>query len=166
MNDNLIGLLNDIVSWQNKKKQGDDSRRDKLKPILVDKSIPLDDRWELFTEAKLGNNSCCIEHFDSLEKGKWDIPGAYGRTNPFHNWILYEGMDKGHKVYLANVAENLAERIGDTLTFQPPKEYDYEARAFKATAPPAITETFTQEDYDAFREEVLEKMLVSFIFDW
>lgn len=92
-----------------------------LKEWVKDKSIPLDERWEVFFASDLGKHSSWIEDFVNLDSD--DVAS-------------HRDMDRSETVDLQDI------------------------RAY------GISSIESDEDYDAFREDVLTKFIKSFEWDW
>lgn len=101
--------------------------KDEVKQFVQDKTKPLEERWEIFCLAEMGERGDWVEDFDSLNK-------VYGGEVSWYDDFCVERMQT---VYLTNVL--------DTLTSK---------------------DNITEEQINEFKEEVLQKFIWSFEFDW
>ena len=92
-----------------------------LKEYVKDKSIPLDERWNLFFESNLGSHSNYIENFVNLDSNDLANSRDYNRH--------------------------------ETVDLQDLREYGVESIE-------------SDKEYDEFREDVLNKFIQSFEWDW
>lgn len=123
-----------------------------VKAYVQDKEIPLDERWSLFLKSELGVAEDYIVHFAAFNNEKWK---QWCRNDLEDS--LFECVSKGATFKMVNLDEQLQEMIGEEFTID---GADYESRDNKRTV------TFDKEDYDAWREEVLQSFIKSFCFDW
>lgn len=96
---------------------------EQLKVWVKDKSIPLDQRWELFVKSELGEKSNWIERFEGIDSD------------------LYYDEFYIHKYQTTTV------------------DYLYECACENDIL-------VTDEDKEAFKEDVLDQFIFSFKFDW
>jgi len=124
-----------------------------IKDFAQDKSVDLDIRWKVFIESDLGDEEAYIVHFECFNNGKW----KQWCRNKLEDDLL-EYQDRGAELEMKIWAEEiLPEYIGRQFELD---GQTYETRDNKRTV------EFTQEDFDAWREEVLAKFLKSFRYDW
>ncbi len=90
-----------------------------LKEWVKDKSIPLDERWEVFFASGLGDHETCYEDFVNLNSDDY-----------------CDRVSRHEVIYLSDIRDW------------------------------GIDSLESDEDYDAFREDVLERFIKSFEFDW
>ena len=121
------------------------------KKYVQDKTIPLRERWGFFMHHDLGEPGGWIVHFRSLNEGKW----KHWCSNPLED-DLYDSIDRNATVRMERLDECLIDYIGHT----------YEIVQTYETKNTPVNVTFTQEDYDAWREEVLQLFIKSFKYDW
>ncbi|MCP4437544.1 MAG: hypothetical protein GY810_01210 [Aureispira sp.] len=110
MKNTILQMLDDI-----------DDIRENLKIWVVNKEIPLDERWEVFIESELGEARPFIVRFDSLGEG----------------FVCYDGKIHIERYDVIDVSE-IVEGLMDN--------------------DPSLIE--------AFKEEVLEKFVRTFKYDW
>lgn len=105
-----------------------------------DKSIPLEDRWEIYTEA------CNAKVFDNC-----------------HEWVWYSKVIE-KKLKLCYYDDFCIERhqVVDLSSFVNDIEADYDY----AIESDDDTEPWTKELIDELKEEVLQFGYSSFVFDW
>lgn len=166
---NIQDIKNKLVSLDEQKEEA----ISKLKVYVTDKNIPLDERWDVFIKSELGYEEDCIQSFKSL------APVKYFARNPIED-ALYENYEKYMTIDVEYLYEELLEEY-----FKTPKqiysngawydtgefnEYGFIGRPFLIDQiyndPNPVEYTFTQQDADNFREEVLGAFLKSFRFDW
>lgn len=111
--------------------------KEELKKFVMDKSIPLKERWDLFIESKLGDHSNYIVHFNTIDDDLFG-PDEIIRVSKYET-ITVEDICV---YYLEN------------------KIYPYAGLISKQN------EKLTFINLDEFKEEVLEKFIYSFTFDW
>jgi hypothetical protein len=101
-----------------------------LKLYVINKEIPLQERWDVFVESELGKAHPWIQHFKSIKI--------------VEDW-MYSDFNKYETYQTKDLVERLQENIGNDM---------------------GPLDEVTQELVDAFKEEILEKFLKSFQFDW
>lgn len=104
--------------------QNKDELTEKLKIWVKDKSIPLDERWDLFIKSDLGEHSRYVERFN-CKLGDHFV----------------ENLE--NKYETNNVSEIL-----DFANYDPEDD------------------SYSEEDIIEFKENVLDKFIKSFEFDW
>lgn len=110
-----------------------------VKEYVQDKSIPLEDRWEIFEQSGFGDDGCYIPHLESLHD---DI-------------VMYDGLvnvDRRETVCVFNILKQY---------FYAKKEYeegDYTEDFIK----------WQNFNFDpvAFQEECLAKFIKGWVYDW
>jgi hypothetical protein len=102
----------------------------RVKTFVQNKDIPLEDRWEVFIEARCGHEEPFIQHFKSIND---DILNAY-------EYIMY--FERREVLAMDDVWERMMDSKEEILERHP------------------------DTDFDAFREEVLDKFLWSYVMDW
>ena len=107
-----------------------------LKLWVVDKDIPLDERWDVFIKSGLGTKDSWITRFDSLGQDYFMYDGEYHceRYQTIHMDNVWERMTDDTRLYLTEFSDTLKPEVAAKL--------------------------------DPFREEVLEKFIQSFYYDW
>jgi hypothetical protein len=113
-----------------------------FKKIMSDKSIPLDDRWDMFIKAP--------SDLKGHQSYVWDSK-ILGRD---FNWYTDYSCERHQEVDLIEFVENLEE--------------DFNAIAEGEDAAYMFTEKFedTPEVVEALKEEILADNIASFTFDW
>lgn len=127
------------------------SMKQEFEAIIVDQSIPLDERWKFWCDApvNLKNTSRWVEHFECF---KLYGERLYGRSDYRFNWYSDWNIEKYETVYMQNVLENLEEQraCDERIADEEFEEYEW-----------------TDDNViNMFCEEVLQKNLHSFVFDW
>ncbi len=137
MSNDLASLQSDIVGLEWKVKEV----KNEFAEFIKDKSIPLDERWEFFKEAPeyLKNKSSYIEHFDAetlLEEGEIV-------------WYDEFYIERYQECELVNVISSIEDRINSKDDYPHSRGADYSV-----------------EFLEAFKEEILQKNMHSFVHDW
>lgn len=122
---------------------------EKLKVWVVDKDIPLEERWDTFIKSGLGEHHVFLVKFKSLGE----------------DFISYDGKfhaERHQTVDVEDIEQILLDGHGHW-------EGDWEGRwdgdgHWKGEE--FIHEEYPEEMIAEFKEEVLEKFLKSFEFDW
>lgn len=153
---------------------------EKGKAFVQDKSVDLDTRWEFFIENNLGKHEPWIVNWKSLEE--------------FDSWPERDSdyIERRETVYMDSSAERMAEcvppfdwypedyteeqiaemmnpanivleygRDYDRPWFYPKSTYNHETGKNDVTYL-----IFRKSHYDAWREEVLDRYIGSYILDW
>jgi hypothetical protein len=116
-----------------------DKIEDVVKQYVKDKSIPLDDRWEIFEKSGFGKHNCYIQHLDSLHD---DI-------------CMYDGLvhvDRNQDVSVFDIIEAYKEAVesydedDDDEDILKWKRYGF--------------------DPDSFKEECMQKFVKGWKYDW
>lgn len=118
---------------------------------FTDKSIPLQERWDLFCDSKLGGEKDYIYHFEALS----DF-GAPTYNAVEDSW-LRGGTQRHESIEIQYLVENLDYLIGKGFAV---KQWD----SGRETTP--IEVVLTRAHVDALMEECLEENLSSFRLDW
>lgn len=111
-----------------------------VKEYIQDKSIPLDDRWEIFEKSGFGCEKSWIQHLESLND---DI-------------VMYDGLvhaDRHQAVSVFEILERYYEH----------KE-DFEKKSYNADK--YLEWQKYKFDPVAFQEECLEKFVKGWVYDW
>lgn len=113
--------------------------------IITDKSISLEDRWEIFVTApnEFKHHDPYIQHFDTIKKN-------------FPYFTLYDEMniEKEEKVVMTEFIDSFNERMQDQELY-PDEQDEIGSKLFKEP-----------EILDQLKEEILAKNLGSFLNDW
>lgn len=134
------GIMNDVQNMV-------DAAKEDFKAVIKDKSIPLKDRWELFSHAPAG--------FSEQDPWIWN-PEALkplGRS-PWRDLIWAER----HRVI--NLVDQLSDWIYEYGIIPEDGDAPYEGRE------EGDEDRLTPEIVLALVEEVLENNIVSFTYDW
>ncbi len=123
----------------------------KLKKYFADKTVSLEERWDLFCESEAGEYQGYIQHFDFCKK---DFGGKRNAFEEFFN----QYRERHETVHFASALEDADEWIGQEITVVSGYEYD------KTLETKVVT--ITQEHLDAFKEEILGKFMAGFTYDW
>ena len=108
-----------------------------LEGWVKDKSTPLNERWDVFILMKSGSRSGWMEDFKTLN----DLAGEVSWYDDFH-------LEKHETMDMERLVEHVAENIDET------GEY--------ALFDGKVTEKVVED----LQEEILEKFIWSFKFDW
>lgn len=106
--------------------------------IVTDQTIPLDERWQFFVDAKLGSHDRWIVHFKSLNEDKNYNTDLEELIFPEHRGAVVSTVDSA----------TLLTEVCNT-----PGNFTYNGLV-------------TPETVRAFKEEVLSLFIKSFEFDW
>jgi hypothetical protein len=156
---------------------------EKGKAFVQDTSLPLDLRWETFLKLKLGDHEGWIVQFNINDKFPDDFPISNSHEN------------RGSRIYIDDLDGMLLEMLEPRDEPDPPEEeiikllsngqgrYKYSdyhvfspyydrnknTKWSKDVIPEDIAPQlvrFTREDYDRWRELVLEMYIKSYTYDW
>lgn len=118
------------------------SLKNSFAEAVADKSIPLNDRWAAFERAPsfLKEHALYIVHFNCLDEDAISYEG----------WLRH--AEKYQVIHTAHIIENLLEH--EDFLYHLPGEDTYKLNE-KGKA-----------IYNALREEILERNLGSFEYDW
>lgn len=88
--------------------------RIELKEYVKDKSIPLDERWELFIMCELGNNEPYIEHFNSFNDDELFAELELSRNEVVTSESIIDLLDTNiYGEYLYTTLDDVKEEILD-----------------------------------------------------
>lgn len=119
----------------------------KFEAIIVDKEIPLNQRWQFFIDAPsaLKNQEAWIQHFKVLDRLEKNI-----------SWYDEFNTDKYQTVYMADIIHSTEDNIAYYVEHPKVKPYGKLAKHFLDD--PSII--------DEWKEEILSRNLDSFVYDW
>ncbi len=123
-----------------------------VKEFITRADEPLETRWKMFVDSKLGNSPGFIQNFDSLEGGKWDSWSGSPIINKFYKYR----ETKGITITAVEMLEELTGYVGNSFKI---------VDCYENLGKPEWIE-FTWEDLYLFQEEVLSKFIKSFCYDW
>jgi|SRR6188508_1971822 len=115
-----------------------DKLTEELKEWVKDKSISLDERWEVFIESDLGIHKSFIERFKTLDN---DLIGTDCAISVY----------KYETIFVESIYEAIQE-AQEELEENPDSVY--------------VSKKLANTDLNSFREECLEKFIKSFEFNW
>lgn len=116
--------------------------RQQFTTVITDKSIPLNERWELFKKAptELKETTCWVVNFNTLNEAE----GGHV------SWYDMFGVDRHQTVEMLDIIERLEEIIEYGQT-------KIKAKQFFIDNPAKL---------DDLKEEILSMNLQSFVYDW
>ena len=157
MNEVIVQLVTDIKALEEKMK----TLKPEFEVFIKDQSVPLEQRWNTWLDApdSLKNTGGWIR--DGRLKA-FELIGYGGRHEEA---ISYEGglvwAERYQTIDMVRIIENLLESLLDQFEVDLPEDFDWDDLEAYATLCPEIHEFFI-----AYREELLEKNLKSFKYDW
>ncbi len=121
-----------------------------IRQYVVDKSFPLEERWNVFVKSGLGKIAAYIQHFDALNDFKGSVNNAVEED-------LHDYQNRGTLIDLTELPDLLEEYeyIGKIFKV----ETSYDGNEFKEVV-------FTQEHLNQLKEEWLTKFIKGYHFDW
>lgn len=174
MHNNQLELIQDKISSLREEIKLKQDELSKLgKGFVQDKTIPLDTRWDFFVENNLGTKEPFIIRWNSL------CEFESVRNFP----IDYEYYERGRTISTSYEAEELEQLIKDYDTgeyYEINEETIKEAMRIASDLKYPLdyidypwfrhdgirSWVFTRDNYDAYREEVLERYIKSYCYDW
>lgn len=143
--------------------------REELKTLVQDKSISLNERWELFKKFGKGlagedgwiqRPACFREKFGTAIEDYY-LDGEMTSRHETVRWVDWVE-------YIQETFDDEPDRIYKTRINNP--DFDYETmdktRSYDEQRYIRNEVKMTQEDIDAFKEEIMEDFKWSFVFDW
>lgn len=125
----MIGLFN----------QAKDNLYNEVKKYCQNKEIPLDDRWDIFCGADLG------DHFSWIT-----------RYSPIVDEYIEEGyLNRYETIYIDDILEWYEEKVYEILEEELGEEPAQEQ-----------VEVYMREPLVEFKEDTMQKFIKSFNFDW
>lgn len=136
MNEHIVAIKETVKSII----QQMDEARSALHSVLADKTIPLEERWELFCETPkdMLNEQSYIVHFSTYD----------------FSWYDDFYCERHQTMYMADLIDNIEYAIED---YDENYEYNKGYEKFFKDKP---------EKLDELKEEILADALYSFEFDW
>lgn len=157
MKTTIESLVSQIVALEHEMKQA----KPEFEAYIKDKSIPLTQRWQLWLDApdSLKNTGGWISA-GRLEAFK--LLGYGGRHNEA---ISYEGgmvwAERHQTIDMVDILEGMLECLADKLEVDLPDDFDWDdLDGWRQHSEEA------GEFLDAYREELLQKNLLSYRYDW
>lgn len=157
MKEVIMMLVGDIKALEEKMK----GLRPEFEAFISDKSIPLEQRWQTWVDApdSLKNTGGWIDD-GRLEAFK--LLGYGGRHNEA---IAHEGglvwAERYERIDMVDILETILENLVDKFNVEIPDDFDWDdVDGYKEVSPEI------HDFLSAYREELLEKNLKSFRFDW
>ena len=134
-------MLNRVLRFKREQEQ----LEREVEAICKDKTIPLEDRWLLFTTSGFGERSTSIEDFDAITR-------MYGDYNYYDTF----GMEKYQTVDMVDLVANMVSDAG-----------------YYADNPDLIKQAkkdgeviINVRQINRLKKEILQRFIRSFIFDW
>ena len=128
-----------ILDYLNNKKEVTEL----LKEYVKNKRIPLEERWILFLSSKLGVTNDYYVVFNTLNEDFYNDTGINRYENITVEWLLDLLID--HSIEESEITRFFINKLDSK----------------KLTK-----ETYLNASLDLFKEEVLEKFIYSFNYDW
>lgn len=119
--------------------------------FIVDQSIPLDERWQLWEDAphELKDHQSWIVHFKNLHD---DAVGYDG---------LIRHAERHETVHIDDLMESIEECFDEYSEGPPEGSDEHHARWYRNKQ-----KVFEEFDLNALKEEILAMNLASFEYDW